>query len=489
MMQDTTHTATRAEREGRQHAGQRRALYFWHGWSALMVAPVLLVLLLTGSLYLFDREFDHLWQAKAYAVTPTGRAPASLQQQQDFLRQQYPAAQLNKVLLPREASQAVRWQLETAAGSRLLYLDPYQLKVNAIEDPASAPMAVVRRLHGELLAGPVGAYLIEWMSCWTLFLLLTGAWLWWPRQWRLAGVFWPRRRADGLVHWRDWHAVPALLASLMLSFLVLTGLPWSVFWGQQFANISHQLSQASGLGWIAPSPNFHTDVALLSRELSSVPAIAPVRSDPHAQHRAAASVPITGAAEPWSVQHHQVPTLANAQQGPADIQQVEAALALLALDKFGPGVRVFYPSDPHSPFKISYVPDKAQGQRTIYVDATTGKVLDDIGWQRYSFAAKVVEWGVMTHLGRQYGVLNQWLNLLFCLLAIIAIVAGLRLWWLRRQPGRWLPAKLPSDRLPRALQLSLLALALLMPLLWLSLALYWLMQQWQQGAKRPVSGG
>lgn len=444
-------------------------MFFWHAWSALMVAPVLLVLLLTGSIYLFDREFDEAWYASAYQVQPAGRAIASLQQQQDFLRQQYPNARLDKVLLPRDASSAVRWQLETDAGSRLLYLDPYQMKINAIEDPASTPMALVRRLHGELLAGPVGGYLIEWMSCWTLFLLLTGAWIWWPKQWRLAGVFWPRRRSDGTVHWRDWHAIPALLASLMLAFLVLTGLPWSIFWGTQFANISQQLSADEGAAWhwIAPSPNFHVPATVQARS---------AQSDPHAAHRASAreTVVVTGAAEPWTAQHHQVPQPANPVQGVADIQAIQPALALLPLEQFGPGVRVFYPTDAKSPFKISYVPDKAQGQRTIYVDANTGRVLDDIGWTRYSLAAKVVEWGVMTHLGRQYGVVNQLLNLLLCLIAMAAIAAGLRLWWLRRQAGAWLPPKNAGDRLPRALQLSLLGLALLFPLLWLALGLYWL---------------
>ncbi len=49
-----------------------RAVFFWHGWSALMIAPVLLVLLLTGSAYLFDREFDQWWQQDALELTPKG---------------------------------------------------------------------------------------------------------------------------------------------------------------------------------------------------------------------------------------------------------------------------------------------------------------------------------------------------------------------------------------------------------------------------------
>lgn len=480
-------TANTAQRE-QIGASTRRAVYFWHAWSALMVAPVLLVLLLTGSLYLFDREFDETWQRQAYTVVPDGQPAASLAEQQNMLRLLYPQATINKVLLPRHANQAVRWQLDSAKGSRLLYLDPYQLTVNAIEDPASAPMALVRRLHGELLAGDVGGYLIEWMSCWTLFLLLTGAWIWWPRQWkvdgrwRLGGILWPRRRADGSLHWRDWHAIPALLASVMLAFLVLTGLPWSIFWGEQFATLTHKLSPA--WSWIAPSPNFH-----LPASLQQIPAL-----DPHAEHQALAvaeqstpkaampkaattEVPVTGAAKPWTSQHHQVPAApaAHSSTAPANIAVLETALAQLPITEFGPGVRVFYPKAAaegrQQPFTISYVPDKAQGQRTLYVDPHSGAVLDDIGWTRYSLAAKVIEWGVMVHLGRQFGLVNQLLNLLFCLVALFALLAGLRLWWQRRHSGRWLPQRGKTDRLPRGLQVCLGLLVVIFPLLVLSVLL------------------
>ncbi len=62
-------------------------------------------------------------------------------------------------------------------------------------------------------------------------------------------------------------------------------------------------------------------------------------------------------------------------------------------------MRIFYPATEKDVFKINYVPDKAQGQQTLYIDPASGELLDDIGWQRYSALAKVVEWGTMTHLG------------------------------------------------------------------------------------------
>ena len=163
----------------------------------------------------------------------------------------------------------------------------------------------------------------------------------------------------------------------------------------------------------------------------------------------------------------------------ADIGKAEPYLARLALDTYGSGVRIFYPATDKDVFKINYVPDKAQGQQTLYIDPVSGELLDDIGWQRYSALAKVVEWGTMTHLGRQYGVWNQWLNLLFCLLVLAALIAGLTLWWRRRKPGRWLPPLQSTDRLPLGLKLSLLVLVILFPLLVLSLCAFMLVRFWR----------
>lgn len=452
-------------------AGVRRAVFFWHGWSALMIAPVLLVLLVTGCAYLFEREFDLWWQQDAYQVQPQLHK-ATLAQQQDYLRQQYPDWTINRVMLAQAATQAVRWQLTAPDAVHLIYLDPYRLVVQADIDPTTQPMAIVRRLHGELMAGTTGGYIVEWMSCWTLFLLLTGGWLWWPKHWRLAGVLVPRKRSCGRVHWRDWHAVLALVSSLALAFLVLSGMPWSTFWGQQFAKLGRDFSPE--WHWVTPSPNFHLPDTVKSRAV-----------DPHHEHKTQkkaelSDVHVTEGKPSWVTEHHSAPaSIVHHKPEKADISKAEPYLQRLALDTYGPGVRVFYPATEKDVFKINYIPDKAEGQQTLYIDPANGELLDDIGWQRYSALAKAVEWGTMTHLGRQYGVWNQWLNLLFCLLVLATLIAGLTLWWRRRKPGRWLPALQSSDNLPWGLKLSLLLLVMLFPLLVLSLFAFVLLRFWQ----------
>lgn len=456
---------------------KRRAVQFWHLWSGLMVAPVLLVLLLTGAIYLFDRELDQWWYQDAYRTVVTAQtAPHSLAEQQHWLRQQLPQWRIDRVLLPRQPSLAVRWQLQRDDKELLVFVDPYRLQITRMVDPVWTPMAIVRRLHGELLAGPVGGYVIEWASCWTLVMLLSGAWLWWP------SLRWPsvRRVRHGRINWRDWHTMPALGSAAALVFLVLTGMPWSTFWGQQFAALSANFS--AHWAWIAPSPNFHLPATLVQ-----------LAADPHAAHRAHAA-PVIDGNEPWlaaqlTVVHPfgstQAPTHGTLPQHaqpewadePADIAVVIPQLARAEVQTFGSGLRIIYPSPSQQAFKISYVPDQAQGQRTIFVDARTGAVLDDIGWSRYSPAAKLVEWGVMTHLGRQYGPLNQWINLMFCCMGMLAIAAALRLSWRRRRYAKWQIPLQAGDRLPRWMQAAFVALALLFPLMLITLPLLWCWQR------------
>lgn len=432
-------------------AGARRAVLRWHLLSGLALAPLLLILTISGALYLFDRELDRWWLGPDYRVTPDATAPASLVQQEAWLRQRYVQAEPRRVTLPFYADDAFVWQLAEGEGPpRLVYLDPYRLTIKGELHANQLPTTWIRRAHGELLAGEAGSWVVEWVACWTLVMLITGIYLWWPRHWRLGGVVVPRWHGSRVGRWRDWHAVPALWISGMVLFLVLSGLPWSAFWGNQFARLGALVP------WVAPSPNF-----------SATPSLA------EAAGGAAPNGPL-----PWAISHHHHGLPPQPGAG-ATIAVVEPHLTLLPRQQFGPGVRIFYP-DAGEPFVVSYVPDKAQGQMTLYVAPDSGQLLDAIDWSRYSATAKVVEWGVMTHLGRQFGGINQAVNLLACVVLCLSLLAGVGRWWLRRGRGEaaaarhWWPAAQAGERLPGPVLGGLMLVAVLFPLVALTLALRWL---------------
>jgi uncharacterized iron-regulated membrane protein len=95
-----------------------------------------------------------------------------------------------------------------------------------------------------LLMGDRGSNLVETAACWTIVLLLTGLFLWWPRNRRgMAGILYPRLRSGQRVFWRDLHAVTGMWITGLALFLLLTGLPWAKFWGDYFK----QVRQLTGL--------------------------------------------------------------------------------------------------------------------------------------------------------------------------------------------------------------------------------------------------
>jgi uncharacterized iron-regulated membrane protein len=355
-------------------------------------------------------------------------------------------ATIRNVVLQRESSQAFIWKiLGHDQDAKLIYLDPYQLSVTGERDPDIQLMNIVRKLHGDLLTGDTGSYIVELTACWTLIMLITGAYLWWPQSWRGKGIFSPRLHASGKPFWRDLHAIPAFYNLLFASFLILSGLPWSVFWGEQFAKLGQTYA------WIAPSPNFH-----------SAPSLAPtLNDDPHAQHRSEKS-------EPWVIQHTQVAAIEPHES--TQIALVEPWLQQLPIAQFGPGIRIMYPATTDDVFTISYVPDKAEGQHTLYIHPSDGHLIDAINWTRYSAGAKVVEWGVMTHMGRQYGLVNQLAGLVVCLILVAGTIVGIYLSIKRQAPGSFAPPEVkPFDALPTWMKINFVTLAVIFPLLGISM--------------------
>lgn len=424
-----------------------RSVWRWHFYAALWTAPLLIVLTLTGAIYLFDREFDGWWNRDIQTVA-TGAVSLPLAKQEAVVRNAFPEAEISRVRLPYGAGEAAVWNVRTARGEiRDVYVDPYRGQVTGTVDPSSQPMNVVRDLHGTLLGGDIGSHVVELVACWTLVMMATGIWLWWPRKWKAKGVFVPRLATRGRRFWRDVHTIPSIFNAVFVILLVLTGLPWSAFWGPQFAKIGEVVP------FVAASPNFKAPPK----------ADGSMGADPHAAHKQMVAADPDSGKVPWTIKHIHEPQ--GSGQGMVGIADVEALLPKLDQAQFGGGVRIFYPKRGNGVFMISYVPDKAEGQRTIYVDPGSGRILGNIGWADYSPTAKAVEWGVMTHMGRQYGVPNQIANLVVCLVLVGSIAAGLTLWWKRRPQGELGDPKLKAgDRMPGGMKAMLTALAILFPL-------------------------
>lgn len=445
-----------------------RAVQRLHLLAGLAVAPFVIILSITGAIYLFDREIDHWINQQYINLVPATSATEqlnskSLVEQEQAVIAAYPNATIQNLVLPESEYQASVWLIKQSVDgneTRLrVYLDPYRLKVAGTVDPDSEFIAIIRNLHGNLLSGTSGSYLVEWASCWTIVMLITGIYLWWPQAWRWSGVLLPRMHLyrknsnSTRAFWRDWHAIPSLVNVIFVAFIIFSGLPWSAFWGQQFAKLGEIIP------WVEASPNFksHPDLQSLAQHANHTD---------HQKVESSTSQPSTSLPlASWTVQQLERPLVNNTSA--RSIEKVVEHLQKLPTETYGAGVRIFYPQHSQDVFVVNYVPDKAEGQTSLYIDPSSGELLSSVGWQDYSPVAKAVEWGVMTHLGRQYGGINQWFNFFACLVLIFTSLLGIYLWWKKSSANK----SVGQEKLPGFIKGILWVFGIVFPLVGVTMLL------------------
>ncbi len=222
------------------------AVWRWHFYAGLFCIPFVIWLALTGSIYLWRPQIE-AWLDRPYDHLATDGPVASPDAQVAAARRAVPGSTLRKYVLPERDDQAVRILVADHGADKRVYVDPHSLAVLKVATEETRPMRVIFHLHGELLAGAVGSYLVEIAACWAIVMILTGVYLWWPRGRKgLAGLLYPRLSGGQRVFWRDIHATAGIWVSVFALFLILTGLPWAKGWGSYLGEVRTLTGTASG---------------------------------------------------------------------------------------------------------------------------------------------------------------------------------------------------------------------------------------------------
>lgn len=213
-----------------------RTIWRWHFYAGIFAIPFVILLSLTGAIYLFKPYYEH-WQERDYrGLQVTGEALAP----NDQITTALAAVENGKLLsyrLPQSSDEAVLIKVQ-ADTNWMVFVNPYTGAVLAKERTDEQLMNIVKTIHGELLLGDVGSILVELAACWAIVLIVTGLYLWWPRNTRgMAGIIYPRLREGSRTFWRDIHAVTGIWISALALFLLITGLPWALVWGSALKEV------------------------------------------------------------------------------------------------------------------------------------------------------------------------------------------------------------------------------------------------------------
>ncbi|MBP5858405.1 PepSY domain-containing protein [Marivibrio halodurans] len=432
-----------------------RAVWRWHFYAGLIVLPFMILLAVTGALYLFkdeinDRLYGGLRQVEPAAtvpLAPSDIAMRALAAHPGTLKAYHP---------PAASDRSAEVKIVGADGVRnVVYVDPYSGAVlGSTWDggfTGSPLMWTIRKLHSLDYVGWWGNRIIECVAGWAVLLTVTGIYLWWPRG-RKVGVLRPRR-TRGRPLWRDLHAVTGVYTAGFILFLAMTGLPWSGVWGKRFYDLSYAVGLGMPDGYWGDYPT------------STVP---------------------TGEAldrAPWILEHQPMPVSVLSADGAhgahgeaaADVANgvpagLDAAVGTVEAMGIHPGYALAMPGGAEGVFTASVYPDDISQERVIHLDRYTGDVLFDMGFADLGALGRAAEWGVSVHMGQEFGLVNQILLLLACVAIMLMAVSAVVMWWKRRPAGSLGAPVPPMDwRVPRAVLAIAIAAGLFFPLVGLSL--------------------
>ncbi len=410
-----------------------RAVWRWHFFAGLICLPFLVLMAVTGSLYLFNSEIEAVVYRDLLSVTPAAKT-AALSPEQIVARATGPGDKAIRYVAAPGPEHSVEVGVSRAGQQLSVYVDPYTgQKLGEIADDTRL-MQIIKQLHSLSIVGRVANYWIEIVAGWAIVQVVTGVYLWWPRG-RSNGVVSVRERPATRLWWRDVHAVTGAFAGAIILFLAVTGMPWSAFWGEQYGRLATR--------W---------DIGLPAYVWGKAPQ---------------STIPMsTQGPVPWTLTQATVPlSVASAGQVPAAISLTQALATFTRLG-LASGYRINLPADAQGVYTALQFPDDVRQTRVIHLDQYSGAPLIDVGYADYGIAGKATEWGVSLHTGRQFGRLNQFVMLAGCLAIIVLAVSSLVMWWKRRPKGRLAaPLRQEGERIAAAALVIAAVLGLLYPLL------------------------
>ncbi len=399
-------------------ARRRSLLWRLHFWSALIASPFVLVGCLTGLLYVFTPQIERALHGHLDTVVPQAEARpldeavAAAQnvvpqdwvlhsvipafEADDSVRVAFTAPMQDKAKSGGHSghggaskadgkSQFLRPNFGIPARATVVYVNPYSAEVLGQLKESDRFATWARKLHSSLQQGDSWRWMIELAASWTMVMLVTGVYLWWPVAGQ-SGL--PQKNAKGRIAWRQWHAFMGVALGLISFVIITTGLTWSQNAGSQ-------------IKW-ARDATGQTPPRIPAQFKSTI---------------SAGAQPLT-----W-------------EQAVKAIRQQAPEVAMMVMSPKGPeGFWRANQMDRGDPTK----------RFDLLLDAYSGEKLFYSGWAEQTAFGKATAIGIPFHRG-EFGLWNQVLLFVFGAGILFSLVSGWVMFFKRRQASSaFLPALLPG---------------------------------------------
>jgi uncharacterized iron-regulated membrane protein len=451
----------------RRQAQGRAVRRAWriHFYAALFSAPFLVLLAVTGLVILYTAPISEALHGGLLKVTPSTTV-VSFDQQRAAAASAFPDLTVDMVVPPSAPDRSTMVELTDGADLyQQVYVNPYTGAVLGSRVSGDDVIGLANRLHGWLAADDatvslpslnhlvdpdspssvdirVGDIIIEVAALWGLVLAVTGVFLWWPRSSQkgkpLMRVRWGK---GGRIRWRDLHVASGMVLAAVLAFFVLSGMPWSTYWGSAWATVASKVTPNDAFD--AP-----TSTSVKAGDLDRL------------GHRI-----------PWATRTETIPASGDPATVAPAAMSLDSVVSIARQEGMLPGYSILLPTDDtadtaapvYGTYQLSNAwPGRVEDERVVYLDQFTGSTLAESNPTSWGFLGRATEWGVQNHMGTQYGLASKVLMTLGCLLTVLSVVTGGVMWWKRRPRGGAGLPKRSTREASRASTIAVLGVALVL---------------------------
>jgi uncharacterized iron-regulated membrane protein len=362
-----------------------------HLWLGLASGLIVLLLSVTGCIYVFSQEIsDWLRRDEIYvAQVEETRMPVAAvwQQTQVFLG---PDTKISNVNIYRDPQKALVFHCYKGSEGSLFYFgnieyylsvyaDPYTGKVLGVYDEELDFFNIIKMLHWSLLLDtPIGQQITGWATFIFVIMLITGIILWWPKNKSARKQrFWFQWKDS--TKWRrknyDLHNIFGFYIASIAIIIAFTGMVWAFTWFQAIVYVA-------GSGSITP-PDIKHGQSVISDNADKTKAFETSYATAMAKHKDA---------EGFSV------------------SQPEDSL----------GVIDVYIQQYEGVYYIAHA---------MQFDQYTGKLLTERTHDDKNFGEKLITANYDIHVGAILGIPGKIMAFIASLVCMLLPVSGFLIWW------------------------------------------------------------
>ncbi|MEH1934498.1 MAG: PepSY-associated TM helix domain-containing protein [Nostoc sp.] len=208
----------------------RSIVFYLHRYIGFFVGLLLIVVGLTGSLLVFEQDFDHFMISQQYGHITPQQMQLSPESVVNTIEAKYPARgdfHLFRIYLPDTPSSPYVGQLSSTDVERTeVFVNPYTGKIIGERITDKTLIGMLLKLHVSLMAGQTGTVIVGIAAFLMCILTITGLVLW-PGWRRLIAGFKIKLDAHPKRVNFDIHKVAGIITVVFLFFTGFTGFCWN----------------------------------------------------------------------------------------------------------------------------------------------------------------------------------------------------------------------------------------------------------------------